>query len=363
MNSIAIVGDIFPQDPLPKNNEMAEVAAVLRSADFAFGNLETPVSERGEAIEKFINMRMPPELLTDVMDMGFQVLTLANNHMMDFGELAFLDTLTHLQERNLTYVGAGVDLETAWEAKILSKGDFRVAFLGGCSTLGPGLAAGENRPGIAPIRITEAYNADPWAGMEQPGSAPYVFTQAWQEDLDRAVAAIDNVPDDVDLVVVAMHWGVPPPWRSRFQDGLSDYQIEVGHALIDAGADVIIGHHPHSLQEIEIYEDAPIFYSLGNFVFHQNKGPVQETAVIRNLPYSLNIEGRDRIWSETVIVIADIDDEGEVNYRMQPVLLDEAGNPSLLKGVDARALIERLAAMSPNADIGYRDGLGHLLFS
>lgn len=361
MTSIAIVGDIFPQDPLPKHTAMEEVAELLRGADMAFGNLETPVSVRGEPIEKFINMRMHPELLTDVMNMGFQVVTLANNHMMDFGELGFLDTLNNLQERNLTYVGAGVDLETAWEAKILSKGDFRVAFLGASSTLGPGSAAGENRPGIAPIRIAEAFNADPWASMEQPGSAPYVFTQAWQEDLDRAVAAIDNVPDDVDLVIVAMHWGVPPPWRSRFQDGLSDYQIEVGHALIDAGADVVVGHHPHSLQEIEVYEDCPIFYSLGNFVFHHNKGPVQETAVIRNLPYSLNIEGRDRIWSETVIVIVEIDDEGDIAYRMQPVLLDEPGNPALLKGAEAEALIDRLAAMSPNADIQYRDGKGHLL--
>lgn len=361
MTSIAMVGDIFPQAPLPQNAEMAAVTEVLRGADFAFGNLETPVSTRGEPIEKFINMRMHPDLLSDVTDMGFQVLTLANNHMMDFGELAFLDTLNHLQERNLTYVGAGVNLETAWEAKILEKDDFRVAFLGGCSTLGPGSAAGEDRPGIAPIRIVEAYNVDPWASMEQPGSVPYVFTQAWGEDLDRAAAAIDSVPDEVDLVVVAMHWGVPPPWRSRIQDGLSDYQIEVGHALIDAGADVIIGHHPHSLQEVEVYEGSPIFYSLGNFVFHHNKGPVQETAVIRNLPYSLNIEGRDRIWSETVIVLADIDDEGEINYRMQPALLDEPGNPSLLKGAEAEALIARLAAMSPDAEIEYRDGMGHLL--
>ena len=224
MTTIAMVGDIFPQAPLPNNDATAELKALLRSADIAFGNLETPVSERGEPIEKFINMRMHPDLLGDVLDLGFEVLTLANNHMMDFGELAFLDTLQHLRERNLTAVGAGVDLDTAWEAKILRKGGLNVAFLGGCSTLGPGSAAGANRPGVAPIRIAEAFNADPYTSMEQPGSAPYVFTNAWGEDLDRAAAAIDSVPDDVDLVVAAMHWGVPPPWRSRFQDGLADYQ-------------------------------------------------------------------------------------------------------------------------------------------
>ena len=360
MASVAMVGDIFLQESLPDSSELADVIDVLKSADFAFGNLETPVSTGGEPIEKWINMRMHPDLLDDVMRMGFQVLTLANNHMMDFGELGFVDTLTHFYQRNLTYVGAGLDNDLAWEAKILRKGDLDVAFLGAASTLGPLSAAGPNRPGVAPIHVSESYAIDPPASMEQPGSAPYVFTRAWQEDIDRAVAAIDRVLYDVDLIVVAMHWGVPPFWRSRFQDGLADYQVEVGHALIDAGADAIVGHHPHSLQEVEVYKGKPIFYSLGNFVFHHNKGPVKETIISRNAPYAATVDRRNRNWSESLIVIAELDDEGEVAYRLVPVLLDSLGNPALLKGDEAIMLIERLATMSPNASITHVDGLGHL---
>ena len=358
-----MVGDIFLQAALPQSAELSALASLLNSTDIAFGNLETPVSERGTPIDKWINMRMPPELLSDVVDMGFDIVTLANNHMWDFGEVAFFDTLRHLQEHALPHVGAGADLAEAWRAEILTLGKLRVAFLGATSTLGPGSAAAEGRPGVAPIQVSESYHLDPPASLEQPGSAPYVFTRAWREDLERAIDAIDAARAAADFVVVAMHWGVPPFWRPRFQDGLADYQLEVGHALIDAGADVIVGHHPHSLQEVESYKGKPIFYSLGNFVFHHNKGPMRETPVSRNAPYSVTVDRRNREWSETVIALADLKETGEAQYSLQPALLDAAGNPQLLAGDEARAVIERLDALSPKAQIGFCAGLGHLQLS
>ena len=363
MATIAMVGDIFVQDALPHSAEIREVSALLGSADIAFGNLETPVSERGTPVEKWINMRMPPDRLPDVIDMGFDVVTLANNHMMDFGEVAFFDTLRYMEDCDLRYVGAGASLAAAWRAEVISIGDRKVAFLGAASTLGPGSAATADRPGVAPIHASESYNIDFAGSMEQPGSAPYVFTRAWIEDVERAIAAIEAARAESDLVVLALHWGVPPFWRSRFQDGLADYQIEVGHALIDAGADVIVGHHPHSLQEVEIYGGKPIFYSLGNFVFHQNKGPVSETPISRNAPYAVTVNRRNRNWSETVIVLADVADTGQVTYTLQPALLDAAGNPQLLQGEEARAVIERLDAMSPNARLCFGAGVGHLQMS
>ena len=136
-------------------------------------------------------MRMPPDLLSAVKEMGFSVLTLANNHMMDYGEVAFHDTLSHLREHELSAVGAGVDIDAAWRAEVVSIGETKVAFLGAASTLGPGSAAAEGSPGIAPIHVSESYNVDFASSMEQPGSAPYVFTRAWREDLERAVAAIE----------------------------------------------------------------------------------------------------------------------------------------------------------------------------
>ena len=305
MATIAMVGDVFLQEGLPKTVELAAVREALRGVDVAFGNLETPVSERGTPVDKWINMRMPPALLSDVIDLGFDIVTLANNHMWDFGEVAFFDTLRHLDEHALPYVGAGADLDEAWAAEIVPIGDVRVAFLGATSTLGPGSAAADGRPGVAPIQVSESYHLDPPASLEQPGSAPYVFTNAWRDDLERAIAAVEAARAQADFVVLALHWGVPPFWRPRFQDGLADYQTEVGQALIEAGADIIVGHHPHSLQEVEIHCGKPICYSLGNFVFHHNKGPVSETPVSRNAPYSVNVDRRNREWSETVIVLAE----------------------------------------------------------
>ena len=360
MPTVAMVGDIFLQQPLPDSAELTAVARALGAADIAFGNLETPVTTGGTPIEKWINMRMPPDLLDDLRALGFQVLTLANNHMMDFGETGFRDTLSHLRQRNFSFVGAGLDIDQAWQAQTLRLGEFNVAFLGAASTLGPQSAAAPGRPGVAPIHVSESYATDPAASLEQPGSAPYVHTRAWREDLERAAAAIDAARSDADLVIVALHWGVPPFWRSRFQDGLADYQIEVGHALIDAGADVIVGHHPHSLQAVELYQGKAIFYSLGNFVFHHNRGPVAETPVSRNAPYGLSNARRNRNWSESLIVVLELTADGAVAYRLLPVLLDELGNPALLKGRAAAALIERLGALSPNARISHRDGLGYL---
>ena len=363
MPTIAMLGDIFLQEALPKTAELAAVRSLLHSADIAFGNLEAPVSERGTPIDKWINMRMPPARLADVVDMGVDIVTLANNHMWDFGEVAFFDTLRRLDELALPFVGAGANLDEAWAAEILPVGDIRVAFLGGTSTLGPGSAAADGRPGVAPIQVSESYHLDPPASLEQPGSAPYVFTRAWSEDLERAIAAVRVARAQADVVVLALHWGVPPFWRTRFQDGLADYQVEVGQALIEAGADVIVGHHPHSLQEVEIYQGKPIFYSLGNFVFHHNQGPVRDTPVSRHAPYSVNVDRRNREWSETVIALAEINAAGEVAYTLRPALLDADGNPRLLEGDEARAVIERLDRMSPNAEIRFCDGLGRLQLS
>ena len=362
MPLIAIVGDIFLQDSPPQSSALDAVAQLLQSADIAFGNLEAPVSDRGTAVEKWINMRMPPELLSEVQDIGFTMLTIANNHMMDYGELAFIDTLNHLDDHQMAYVGAGLNLQQAWQAKILPVDGVQIAFVGAASTLGPGSAAAENRPGVAPIHVAESYHVDAAASMEQPGSAPYVFTRAWPEDLDRAVQVIEQAAQAADFVVAALHWGVPPAWRSRFQDSLADYQVEVGHALIEAGADVIIGHHPHSVQAVEVYRGKPIFYSLGNFLFHHSQQSAQRTIVNRNAPYVLR-PVRDRIWSETIILVVNVDEFEPAAYVMHPVLLDEAGNPALLQGSEARALIERLGEMSPNANIQFHDGLGVLLLS
>ncbi len=139
---------------------------------------------------------------------------------------------------------------------------------------------------------------------------------------------------------------MPPLWRSRFQDGLAEYQVTLAQTFAEAGADLIVGHHPHSLQTIARVGQTPVFYSLGNFIFHHNRLGAEPTAVAQHAPYTLTV-GRDRQWMESVVVTVDFAGS-EPSYRLYPVLLDEEGNPQALRGVEAGELFARLGELSPD---------------
>ena len=344
--TLAIVGDLFLTADLTSEQAADAAFAPLRAAALSFANLEAPVTEGGAASEKWINMQMAPAQLAGLRALGFDVFTIANNHMMDYGYDGFADTLRYLRAAGFPYVGGGEDLGAAWAAQVVEIGERRVALLGGASTLGATLPATDERPGVAPVRINESYAIDPNASLEQPGGAPYVHTRPWAADVERARAAIQAARADADFVVIAMHWGVPPLWRSRFQDGLAEYQLTLAQAFAEAGADLIVGHHPHSLQTIARVGQTPVFYSLGNFIFHHNRLGAEPSAVAQHAPYTLTV-GRDRQWMETVVLTVDFAGS-EPSYRLYPVLLDEEGNPQAIRGAEAGELFARLGELSPD---------------
>lgn len=136
----------------------------------------------------------------------------------------------------------------------------RVGFLAYTSVFFPfGHAAADTEPGVATIRAETSYRPDPRVG-EVPGRPPVVRTVADPHDLIAMSTDIARLRDRVDTVVVSMHWGIPG-------DSLCDYQRQIAHAAIDAGADVIVGHGPHVVHGVELHRGRPIFYSLGNVVF------------------------------------------------------------------------------------------------
>ena len=116
------------------------------------------------------------------------------------------------------------------------------------------------------MRVRTRFETDVSITDEQPGTSPYVHTEVVGGDLAQAVTAVRDARGRSDVVVVSVHWGVPPGWAAPFQGVLAGYQRPAAHALIDAGADLILGHHPHTLHGVEIYKDRPICYSLGNFI-------------------------------------------------------------------------------------------------
>jgi poly-gamma-glutamate capsule biosynthesis protein CapA/YwtB (metallophosphatase superfamily) len=237
--TIAAVGDLMLGNrtgPFLKefgpDYPFVNVKPLLEKADIVVGNLESPISTRGTAVEnKKFTLRAGPLAAKALKQGGFRVVTLANNHMMDFGPLALQDTLEILDENEILYTGAGMDLEDARSPAILKIKGMTVAFLAYSLTFPLDFFASAGRPGTAP-GYTEFVKAD-----------------------------IEKVRPHADLVVVSFHWG------AELLTAAKDYQIALGRQAVDWGADLVIGAHPHVLQELELYKGRFIAYSLGNFVF------------------------------------------------------------------------------------------------
>ena len=208
------------------------VSTVLRRGNVVFGNLEGPLTRRGTAAGKQYVFRSPPQLVAPALARaGFSVLSLANNHSMDYGLEGLRDTVQALMQAGIRHAGAGDDLTAARQPAIIETNGARVAVL------------------AYSLTFPEEF----WAGPDRPGTA---FGHENQVRADVAAAR-----QRADIVLVSFHWGREGTVEPR------DYQITLGRAAIDAGAAAVVGHHPHLLQGIGRYRDGVILYSLGNFVF------------------------------------------------------------------------------------------------
>lgn len=218
----------------------AATARILQAADVAVGNLETALSHRGVAFDKKYTFRNPPEKVAPALKKaGFDLLSLANNHTMDYGIVALEDTLNALASVGLPAVGAGMNQAQARQAKIIEVKGQKIGFL------------------AYSLTFPEEF----WALKDRPGTA---FGHASQVKQD-----VSALKAGVDHVVVQFHWG------REGKTELRDYQVALGRASIDAGASLVLGHHPHILQAIEHYKGGVIYYSLGNFAFGSFSNRVQ----------------------------------------------------------------------------------------
>jgi hypothetical protein len=260
LNQITLIGtgDIGPvhgaADGFPIRDYSSRVRDTLAAADLRFGNCERQYSTRGTVSERSPHGRQPPEMAQILTDCRFDAVTIANNHMYDYGPDALLDTRDLLVSKGIIPTGAGRNLEEACQPAVVTRGDIRVGFLGFCSVIPEGGTAGPHKVGIAPLRVDTSYE------VRGPHAPVRVLTSAHPSDLERIVASVRRLKAEVDVVIVAFHWGAI--WLPRI---IGDYQVEVAHACIDAGADAILGHHPHLPKAIEMYRGRPVFYSLGNF--------------------------------------------------------------------------------------------------
>lgn len=316
--TIAAVGDIMlggtatPElEQFGYDYPFEHVREWLTKADVAFGNLEGPLTDRGEpATNKQFVFRSPPEKVAGALARaGIRVVSLANNHSMDYGTVGLSDTVRALDQAGIRYAGAGESLAAARRPAVIDVNGTRVAFLAYSLTFPPEF----------------------WATAKTPG------TPFGHEDHVRADVAAAR--KRADVVIVSFHWG---------REGttvLRDYQMLLGHAAIDAGASAVLGHHPHILQAVERYRDGVILYSLGNFVF----GSYSEQAT-RSVIAMLSF--RDRRLTRVQFVPINVKN-AEVVFQPRP-----------LTGADADEVVRTLQGLSSaqGTDLVSRQGMAVLDF-
>lgn len=273
-----------------------EVIARMDAADVMMVNNEFTYSTRGTPLSgKTFTFRAKPETAANLSVLSADIVSLANNHVYDYGETALLDTLDTLKQYGIPYVGAGRNLAEASEIVYFRVGDMKIAY-------------------VSATQVERSYVYTKEASDTKAGVLR-TFDPA------RFLEVIKKAKETSDFVVVYVHWGT---------EGVNNFEADqqsLGHQYIDAGADLVMGDHPHCLQGVEYYKGVPIFYSLGNFWF--------------------NSKTRD-----TGLVEADISPDGVVEFRFIPCLqkgcrttliTDEAQKQKVfdfLQGISANAVID-----------------------
>ncbi|HZD18783.1 MAG TPA: CapA family protein [Actinomycetota bacterium] len=247
---------------------------LFRRDDLTVINLECAVSELGSPVPKEFNFRCDPDALPVARRMGVEVVNLGNNHAYDYGAEALLDSVRNARRAGLAPVGAGADQDAALAPAVFELEGWTVAVVGLDMVVDPYPAAIATDSG--------------------PGTAA-------GHDEDLMIRAIEEADSAADIVVVTIHWGIELDTEPR------DFQVALGHRMVDAGADVIFGHHAHRLQPMEVYRGRPIFWGLGNFVW-----PTFSTA-----------------GSTTAVAEVTVTSGGGVRGRLLPAFISAPGHPVL----------------------------------
>lgn len=232
---------------------------VLSAADIAFGQLETSFADRGTRLPQARHaVRARPEGAAALGRAGFDVISMAGNHCLDWGNEAFFDTRDNLRAAGIDVVGAGANIDEARRPVVRQLPDgTRVAFLAYSSILPQAYWADERRPGCAPMRAHTVYEQ---IEHDQPGTPARIHTFPHRDDLAAMEADIRAAKVAADVVIVSQHWGI-----HFVRASIADYQRDVARAAIAAGADAILGGHAHILKGCEVIDGKPVFYSLCNF--------------------------------------------------------------------------------------------------
>jgi poly-gamma-glutamate synthesis protein (capsule biosynthesis protein) len=424
---MALTGDsiITRKISVYKEPEFLGMIDIIRSADVAFTNLEMlfhdyepyPMAESGGTW-----MRGDPELAAEIAWAGFDMVSRANNHTGDYGVQGMQLTTKYLEEAGLVHAGAGNSLAEAREARFLETAKARVAIVSVASTYSAHMAAGRSRdntasrPGLNPLRISTTYvlpeveyeslrasgemlgqftdqdGLDTGFKEDKPGEMTVfgrqfrsgdkaqVSMSANQRDIDEIAAVVSNASRVADFTILTIHAHEHAGRRSV----PAEFLPEFAHAMIDAGADLFVGHGPHVLRGIEIYKGKAVFYSLGDFLF-QNETLLRlpsesyeaydlsdnhHVADFNDARYANDDEGfpaNPEIW-EAVIAVPTFTDRVMTELKLYPISLGYGeprqvrGRPLLAERELASKILDDLRQRSApfGTTIDMRRGIGYV---
>jgi poly-gamma-glutamate synthesis protein (capsule biosynthesis protein) len=270
----------------------AKVKPFFEKAQLSLVNLEGPISNVGSrTVGKEYTFRARPALADGLADAGIDVVSMANNHILDYGQAALKDCLLRLNRAGIAHAGAGLNSTAAASPAILITPAGTVSVLAFTEILPSGFAATADHGGVNPIT----------------------------QDRKRVLSSIKTAAEKTDFVVVSVHWGV------EYHAQADSEQRSLAHQMIDAGADLVLGHHPHVIQGLEVYHGRLIAYSLGDFVF----------------------DHWSRATGEAFILQVSLPREGQPQVDIIPVYVgDSTGVPAPVKGKEATTILDRLIQLS-----------------
>lgn len=282
------VGDIMlsrdvEQKMIQKNDwayPFRETYQVTTTGDLVFGNLETPIIEGPAVPTGSMTFRADPKTIEGLKFGGFDALSLANNHIKNYGEEGIKKTIEYLDKADIAHTGAGLNITEARQPAIIEINNKKIGFLG---------------------YVDSSFTSNTYEATDSRAGSPFLNEQLLIEDLDA-------LQKKVDSIIVSMHAG------AEYSNIPNQKQIDFAHSAIDNGATLVIGHHPHVVQPIEQYHGGYIFYSLGNFIFDQMWSMPTRDSVIAEITFS-----NDTIESVNLVPIKIYD------YCQPRVLSDTAG--------------------------------------
>lgn len=358
--TVMLVGDLILDEPDP-DFFFGPARATLQQADLLVGHVEVPHTLRGS--EQSTDIPAPPAdpaHLGALARAGFHVATLAGNHMHDAGAAGIEDTAATLQGLGIATTGAGPRLAVARTPAVVERGGLRIGVLS-YNCVGPREGwATSRKPGCAYVKVLTHYELD----YASPGGPPRVYTFADPESLEAMAEDIERLGREVDAVVVALHKGVGhTPARIEM------YERPVARAAIDAGADIVVGHHAHILRGIELHRGKPIFHGLGNFVCVTRALSVTENDSPERLAWARR---REQLFGfrpdpamptypfhpesrHTVIARCTLGPDGSVVAGFVPCYIDDQARPQPLpRGRGGEAVLDYMRRIGESAGLRCR---------